>query len=450
MSERYQKTYISATEFVESWDKELYELNHLDYFIFLMINYLGNRLEKHYFTNDRRHSPLFLDFDDIGTICFNISDSLAIFLEENCLGSCPLNCPKDLDGILNIDEHKIEDRIKKKLVLLQSLIVGNLEKEQCLRIDILNHVILDSLFQFYVDELDMDIKEDDLSLLDLAEFIENTIIDFIRFDGQFLLEKPFETAIHYFEELLESETEDQIQRDWNQDNPTWESQINPNTWNEETWGIDDVFSRFISDEHYNPITSSSALVHDINYFNKYLKDDAKINTITEIREDHIGEFFSVWLVREFVLSDEKQISFIFRAVARFVTYLYQHYHINLKREFLRYYDKLKLDLPRVIQAMNTFISEYNLLDALLIDDENNHLQKIGFFQISKMIDKSNRYISIQDIDYPGETYMVKLKSSAIFKLHEGDIIHARLINNHDNWEVLEIQFVYPQIASRFF
>ena len=165
MSEHYQKTFISAREFVESWDKELYELTYLDYFIYQMINHLGNRLEKHYFIRDKRHSSLYLDFDDLGTVCFNLGDGFEFFLEENCLGTCPINCPRDLDGTVKIDKQQLEERIKKKLALLQSIMIGNLEKEQCLRIDLLNHVILDTLLQFYMDEFELEIKEDDIEVI---------------------------------------------------------------------------------------------------------------------------------------------------------------------------------------------------------------------------------------------------------------------------------------------
>jgi len=448
VSERYQKTFISAREFVESWDKELYELTYLDYFIYQMINYLGNRLEKHYFIRDKKHSSLFLDFDDLGTVCFNLGDSFEFFLEENCLGTCPLNCPRDLDTVVKIDRQQLEDRVKKKLALLQSIILGDLDKEQCLRIDLLNHVILDTLLQFYLDEFELEIKEDDIALLDLAEFIENVIIDFIRFEGYALLEKPSETAMYYFEEMLENEADDQQSKEWSQNEATWEPPKDQSDWNDVSDTIDDVFLRFISDQHYNPSNYSDALVHDINYFNRYLKEEAQIKKISDLREYHLGEFFSIWLVREFVLGDEKQITYIFRAVARFITFLYHHYNINLKRDFLRYYDKLKLDLPRVIKATNTFIYEYNLLETLLFDEDVVTEHRIGLFKINEILDNSTRLIEVQDIKIPAQKEIFRLNSTTLNKLQPGDIIHTRLCKKNGAWEISEIQFIYPKLAAR--
>ncbi len=449
MSEHYQKTFISAREFVESWDKELYELTYLDYFIYQMINHLGNRLEKHYFIRDKRHSSLYLDFDDLGTVCFNLGDGFEFFLEENCLGTCPINCPRDLDGTVKIDKQQLEERIKKKLALLQSIMIGNLEKEQCLRIDLLNHVILDTLLQFYMDEFELEIKEDDIELLDLAEFIENVIIDFIRFEGHDLLDKPFETAMHYFEEMLENETEDQQNKGWDDKQSSWEPPHDLPEWNEVEDTIDDIFLRFISDQHYNPAHQSDALVHDINFFNKYLREEADIEKISDLKEYHLAEFFSSWLVREFVMGDEKQISHIFRAVARFITFLYHHYNINLKRDFLRCYDKLKVDLPRVIKATNVFISEYNLLDTLLLNEELMNDSRVGFLKINEVLDKSEKLIEVQDIKTTAEKEIIKLNSSSLNSLQPGDIIHTRLIRKNGTWEISEIQFIYPQLAARF-
>ena len=88
MSEKYQRTFISVREFIESWDKEIYELTNLDFFVFLTINHLGNQIEKRFFINERSNSPLSLSFDNIGTLCFNLGDSLEFFFQDNCFGNC--------------------------------------------------------------------------------------------------------------------------------------------------------------------------------------------------------------------------------------------------------------------------------------------------------------------------------------------------------------------------
>jgi hypothetical protein len=414
-----------------------------------MINHLGNQLERQFFIEHRHHSPLFLDFENIGTLCFNLGDSFEYFLEENCLGSCPINCPRDLDGHIEIIEGKIEDKIQRKLELLQSFLVGKLDKEQCLRIDLMNHVILDTLMHFYSEEFDLEFKENDLALLELAEFIENVIVDFIRFEGQSLLQKPFETAISYFEELLENEVEENTQPEWKKDTQDWQKDKDIREWEKLDDSVEKAFMNFLSDEYYNPHPTNNALAHDIDRFSSYLRNYAKIQQISEISENHLGEFLSVWLVREFILSDSKQISYIFRATARFITFLYHQYNINLKKEFLKSYEKLKLDLPRVIQATNIFISEYNLLEAVLNSQEQDVEKKIGFYKVEILTDRMNKLLEIKNIYDNSHTLEIKFNSSAYLKLRKGDILHATLINRIKSWEVLEIQYIYPNLALKF-
>ncbi len=449
MSERFQKTFISIREFVESWDKELYELNNLDFFIYLLINHVGNQLEKRYFIQDKKHSTLYLDFDNLGTVCFNLGDALEFYLEDNCLGTCPLNCPRDLDESVDLARSDIEERIKKKLNLLQSFMSGQLDKEQCLRIDLMNHVILDTLIQFYRDEFDMEITEDDLLLLELGEFIENTIIDFIRLEGQTLLFRPFDTAIDYFEDLLQSEADEEQKNNWSEEDTAWEEAQDFEVWQENTETIDDVFARFLSDTHYNPADAGSALVYDIDFFKRYLKEYAEVVTISELNEHHVAEFFSVWLAREFVMLDEKQVSFVFRATARFITFLYHQYHINLKRDFLRFYERLKLDLPRVIKATNTFISEYNLLEVLLTNEQQDDPEKSGYFEIIGIHNHSSSLMDLRETHFLEVFEQVRMDSSIFNKLKKGDILHASIIKKSHSWEILDIQYVYPSLAKRY-
>lgn len=449
MSERFQKTFISVTEFVESWDKELYELNNLDFFIFLMINHLGNKLDKQFFVKQRQQSPLYLDFEHLGTICFNIGDSFEYFLEENCLGTCPINCLRDLDGTVDIIGGKIEDSIKRKIELLQSFVVGKLDKEQCLRLDLMNSVILDTLLQFYSEEFNLEFEENDISLLDLAEFIENIIIDFIRFEGQTLLKKPFETAVEYFEELLQNEVEENSEYDWYGGRSEWRPSTDTQDWEKVSDTLDDAFMNFLSNDYYNPNIVNNSLANDIDFFSRYLKEHARVNQVSEINESHLAEFLSIWLVKEFILLDSKQVSHIFRATARFITFLFHNYKINLKKEFLKYYEKLKLDLPRVIQATNIFISEYNLLEAVFSLQEQNAEQKIGIYKIINFYDRLNRVIEVKNVFDNENSFYLKLKSNAFFKLREGDVLHASLIKKATDWEILEIQYIYPNFALQF-
>ncbi len=436
-------------EFVNSWDKELYELTYLDYFIFLLINYIGDQLEKRFFNQRHRHTELFLDFEQLGTLCFNIGDALEFFLEENCLGSCPLNCPLNLDGIVNDTLSNLEHRIQRKLIILRTFLSRKLDKEQCLRVDLMNHVIMDTLIQYYQDEFQIELSEENLNLMDMAEFIEDIIIDFIRLEGKNLLSRHSETAIEIFENLLQSEFNEESEENWYEDTSEHHLEYHKEEWQKSLETIDEVFKKFSSDEHYNSPETRGVLTGDLMYFKRFLNDEANLKRIYDLQEDHIAEFLSIWLVKEFVLKNDQQIQNIFRALARFITYINQNYNINLKREFLKYYEAVKSDLPRVVKAMNTFIDEYNVLASILNFEADDSQIKTGIFEITQIHGKNSHLFDVQDLNIFQKIDNIFLDSSAFYKLREGDILNASLIEESDGWKVLDIQFIYPNLAKRF-
>lgn len=104
MSERFEKAYISVSEFVSSWEKEIYELNNLDYFTFLLINYLGYKIEHNFFNAEENSPYLCIDPEEIATLSFNIGDCFESFLENNCFGDCTLSCPTKLDEKVDLNQ----------------------------------------------------------------------------------------------------------------------------------------------------------------------------------------------------------------------------------------------------------------------------------------------------------------------------------------------------------
>lgn len=448
MSERFQKTFISVREFVESWDKELYELNNLDFFIYLFINHLGNQLERNFFHSRMRHSGLFLEFDHIGTLCFNLGDAFEFFLKDNCLNSCSLDCPLNLDGFVHPNQENLQEQVLRKLRFLQSYQTEPIQKEQFFRLDLMNYVILDTIIQFYSEEFQKELAEDDPFLIELAEFIEHVTVEFVRSEWQTWLRKPFESALKYFEDLLQSEEEEAHHSEWGEETfQSWEGGEN-HQWQQIDHSINEVFLKFTSDQFYNP-GGNTSLAHDIGFFHRYLYEYAGIEGIYEIEASHLAEFFSVWLVREFVMSDEREINHIFRATARFITFLYHHYQINLKREFLQFYEKIKTDLPRVVQANNLYISDFDIFSAIFNAENEafNHID--GFYEILDTIDRKNRLINVEDIYLGHKISHLRFDSIAYTKIQRGDILHANLVQKEGHWEVLDVQYIYPNLAKRF-
>ena len=147
MSERFEKTYISVNEFVSSWEKEIYELNNLDYFTYLLINFIGYSIEHEFFNKENPSAYLRIDPEEIATLSFNVGDSFESFLENNCFGDCTLSCPTKLNEMVSPDETELDGT---HLNIVQIINGEDLSKKQFLLTDILNYVVLDTLFDFYI------------------------------------------------------------------------------------------------------------------------------------------------------------------------------------------------------------------------------------------------------------------------------------------------------------
>lgn len=449
MSEKFQRTFISVREFIDSWDKEIYELTNLDFFIFQTINHLGNQIEKRFFINERNSSLLKLSFDDIGTLCFNLGDSLEYFLQDNCFGNCNLNCPLDLDSSVNLKLLESDENMQRRLSVFKSIALDKIAKEQCLRVHLMNHVILDTLIHFYTEEIEIEVDEEDIDIIEFADFIENVIVDFIRHEGQSLLLQASEPAMDYFEELIESEEELNSYETWSNEEETWLNHDSPDTWKSNFEDIEDLFEKFIIDLDGNSLSKRKIIANDVDLFKEFLIEHADIKNAYELSEEHILEFLSYWLVQQYVLKDESKIQYVFRNMAKFVTWLYNNYGIDYKSSFLSYYKSVKTDVPRVICALNTYLNEYDLLEALTLQSKTDVEQICGFYEIKDLHSNLNKTFDLVDLDFFNQFENVHFNSSAYLKLEKGDILQATLVKNHKNWKILEVQYIFPKAAKPY-
>ena len=195
MAQRSEKTYISVQEFIASWEKEVYELTGLDYFTFLLINDLGYHIEHDFFHDQDHPSHLRIEAEDIATLAFNIGDSFETFLENNCLSDCSLSCPTRLNE--RIDPEEV-DQNDTRMHILQLVNGSDTNKKQILLNDILNYVVLDTLYDFYNYEIGLNLDDADMGLMRLADFISGLMEKFIESKGQQYLNNPKESAADQF------------------------------------------------------------------------------------------------------------------------------------------------------------------------------------------------------------------------------------------------------------
>jgi hypothetical protein len=449
LSEHYQKAYISAREFVESWDKEIYELTNLDFFVYLLINHIGNQLEKHFFIQEREKSELKLSFDNIGTLSFNIGDNFEFFLKDNCFGSCSFKCPIDMNSVVNFQDCKKNAHINKHLFSFNTFRNENLPKEQCMRIHFMNHIILDTLLNFYSEEVSLEVEEEDIDLIELAEFIENVMVEFIRAEGQSLLQKPFEPAMDHFEELISSEETASYKPTWSADENDWQNEQEIEEWQSNFEFIEKLIDKFKEDIAQQLPAKSKKISAHINLFQKFLTEYANVNDSSELDEEHLLEFLSYWLVQQFIFKDHREIPHIFWTIARFVSWLKNNFGLDYKFSFLNYYEKVKTEVPRVVQALNIYLSEYDILGALLLNGKKEPEQISGIYEITELHSRVRKTLDFLEIRYFEPITNVSLDSSAYLKLKKGDLLQATIAKINENWKIIEVQCIYPKVAKTY-
>lgn len=446
MSQRFQKTYISAQEFVENWDKEIFKLDYLDYFVFLLINHLGNQLETRFFSHRRPESPVSLTFDDTATLAFNIGDSFEFFLQERPEKSQERSSRHDLPGAESLVQRQQRDGGRR-----QALVSEEILRQKNFRIDLMDNVILDTLIQFYCDELNIEFEEEEREISELADFIHDVICDFIRNDGQAFLARPEEPAVEYFVELLDAEKDyqepDEI--DWSSEDEQWDGEGEfAGDWE---MPYEDVSSalQIFSDQLREKQGTDAGLLYGIELFEEYLRSAAGIQNVFDLGEEHFQEFLSVWLIRRLADLEGRRVQPVFRALARLTHWLLQEYDIDLKHPYLRNYERLKTDVPRVVEALVQYFSDYDLLEMMLNRDNDDFEQISGCFEVQQLKTRTRRTMDLVASNIDKRFDDVVLNSRAYFNLKAGDILQATLIKKDQQWICLELQFIYPRTAKPF-
>lgn len=449
LSERHQKTFISAREFVESWDKEIYELKNLDFFIFQMINHLGNQLDRRFFIRERSESPLKLSFDNIATLCFNIGDSFEYFLEGDDERSDAPGERFDFEANFGARERD-GGRLEQRIQTLRIFLAEGVQHEQRFRVDLMENVILDTLLQFYYEEMGMEFGEDNLEIIELADFIEEVLVSFVRNEGQVLLQRPNDPAIDFFEEMLGSEDDYDDARPWDEEED--EGGVEPAEWDDNDFQYQDVneaVRHFLEEDRRQELVALPQMDRHMALFREYLVDEAGISNIHDLEERHLLEFMSVWLVQKFAQRREPNFQHLFQSLARFVTWLHSQYQIDLKRSFLKFYEKVKLEIPRLVRVLHAYLEEYDLFEVLLLRDQPGINQMTGFYEIGDVRNRVRKSFDLTNIHFRDTVTNVKLDAAIFSRLKPGDILHATLVQKGEQWTVLEIHFIYPRVARPF-
>jgi len=436
LAERFKKTYISAREFVNSWEKEIYELNNLDYFIFLIMNDLGSLIEREFFSKSERKEDLFLSSTEIGNLVFNLGDGLQMFFEKNCFGSCELRCPTHLSEHLNHDDQKVRKGIINEFDRKPT---SCRTKEQCLNIDLMNYVVLDTLIDFYNYEMRIILDETDIRLLTLADYIMNIITDFTRTKGQLLLNTPQENAGDLFKDSLKND-----ESPWSESSPELDEDEEEDI---ELWKTGKSGIKAILNSYRNQIESeySAGELSLIDRFEEYIADFLEVKDIGEIGLEDLEEFFLVVLINELADKDELEVSKTWKMFDHLFNFIEFQYEFELKKLF----DHCGIeenDFHRVLEINRKYQKEYPLVDFLLSSESQNETQIEGFFEVSEVI---GSYLVLRDVHLDTYFNPVDMSSLSGRKIKLGDILHLQLVVCDPGWKISHLEIIYPSQSKPY-
>ena len=435
MSERFEKTYISVSEFVSSWEKEIYELNNLDYFTFLLINYLGYKIEHDFFNTEENSPYLRIDPEEIATLSFNIGDCFESFLENNCFGDCTLSCPTKLDDKVDPNQTELE---KTHLNVIHIMKGTDLSKKQLLLTDILNYVVLDTLFDFYNYEIGLDLDDADIGLMQFADFITVIMEKFIESRGQTLLTCPKEPASDLFENII-AESEN----DWDEMPPaTYEETEEKEEWKYGNLSVANVVQDYMAQSQKLDTAGEKIL----EFFQSYADEYAGILQIDEFSKEDIEEFFLFWLLREISLEKDIDSDQVRKTFDNFFVWLELSRGLDLKKLYEEFIAASFDSFEKTLSSIRLYFENNSVINGILEANCPDDQIVDGFFQVER-INRSG-FLRLRDIHFR-QTYLnVKINLDDPIQL-DNTIIYASLKHTAYGWRVINLEYIFPAKAKPY-
>ncbi len=440
MAEQFKKTYISVHEFVDSWEKEVYELTNLDYFIFLLINNLAGEIETTYLSKLSDTNLLQLHTEETGTLSFNMGDSLQMFFEEYCFDSCGLNCPLRLQDSLSEEEQNERQMVFADAPLPKTVCRT---KAKCLYSEISTFVVKDTLLDFYHFEKGFILDENDPNFVKFSDFIVKNILATIQKQGRDLLQNPGENASLQFDNLIKT------------DDSGWDGSFNleagedsemsdGDEWKLASSGSADAIENFKNT--YPEAFNESSLLLLLNRFSEFLTEFLEMKRIENLAVEEVEEFFTVIVIHELLVVEQNLIGTaaeMFRQLMRFLDY---NYDLHLSLSFEAFLKKAFPEIERTFQISRTYGNEHPLVHFLLSKDASEPAILDGFFEV---IEISGHLASVKDIHLKSRFDFVELVGLDIVQIKPGDILHMQISARGTSYRLNRLEMVYPAHAKLY-
>ncbi|RMH60449.1 MAG: hypothetical protein D6677_13685 [Calditrichaeota bacterium] len=429
---------MTAQEFVDSWEKEIYELTHLDYFTYLLINELSSSLENDYFKKLPDDSAMLLHTHEITALSFSIADNLQSFLEKNCFGGCSLGCPNKLSKPFTEEENK------KRVEFINMEFDGKAadcnSREECLYYDIMTYVATDTLLDFYNFEIGLHLGEDDPPLKSISSFVAKTIIRFIYKQGREWLTSPNELAFELFQDILEREP-----GGWEEtllDMPDEEDETE--AWKYQYRRVDYIFESFLRENPEYMVRDGYRKI--ITFFENYLKDYLGLQRMDLFDMDDFDEFLSLILPQQLLTEEEITVRETHTLFYHLFKFADQSLGGQLLSEFSRFIDDKFSEMDRTLDIVRRYQQQNPLIDFLLSDQAGDPDVHEGYFEITQW-DATG--ITLFDIHMKNYYHSVQMPVLSALPITRGDILQAQILVKDDYVRLLFVDMVYPA-NSRYY
>ena len=435
MSERFEKTYISVNEFLSSWEKEIYELNNLDYFTFLLINYLGYKIEHGFFNKGECSPYLRIDPEEIATLSFNIGDCFESFLENNCFGDCSLSCPTNLEEKVDPNQTEVD---RTHLNIIHIMNGSDLSKKQFLLTDILNYVVLDTLFDFYNYEIGLDLDDADIGLMQFADFITVILEKFIESRGQKFLLSPKESASDMFENIIND-----LDDDWDDASPpAYEESDEKEDWKYGNLTVANVVQECLL--HSKNLDRIDERL--LEYFQSFADEYAGILQIDNFSKEDLEEFFLFWLLREISLEKEISSEQVKKTFETFFIWLELSRGIELKSTYEEFVASSFDSFEKTLATIRLYFENNSVISGILEANVPDDQIVDGFFQVDRV--SRGGFLRLRDIHFR-QTYLnVKINLSEPEVL-ENMILYASIKHTAYGWRVINLEYIFPHKAKPY-
>lgn len=439
MPEQPNKGHISVREFVNSWEKEVYELTHMDYFIYLLINELSGKLEKDFYPDFNINEPFRLSLDELANLAFNIGDGLQAFLDKNCFNGCSLGCPNKLHKPFAANE----DEIRAHFVTREfdGFMASCDNREDCLYHDIKIYVVADVLLDFYNYEMGIILHEKDRKLNNLLEFIMKQIMQFTRLNGPILLATPNEIASELFQKHLSSD-----ENIWEEVVPdaSESDEDEPEAWKMDSDSVDSVFNDF--EEEYANLLIKTFSQKVFYNFKKFIDEYLEISQISDLEFEYIDEFFSILILQDYLIDDDLDFEELVTFFTELFGYIDQQAGTDLNGPFKDYAAEELNEIKRTFFITRQFQQENSYMDYLLKIESNKENLLEGYYEITKL-DVTG--LLMMDVDVKTVHDNIDLGNFANTNLKVGDVLHLQLDTSASVWKLAYVELVYPAVSKYF-